>query len=161
MRLASSRAGRTRPASRRTWLSLGSGSPMGDWAAASKWSGRTRQRRRWARRSSVSPSTIPTRRVLARRTIMASEGTGAGARARSTASESLSVVALGALRLIQRWPGLLAIPVSYAIAASVLYDRRYGYILSAVIAGAVGVLWYASPLRVVEARRRAGRADGD
>jgi len=92
---------------------------------------------------------------------MASEDAGPSARARSTAGESLSVAALGALRLMQRWPGLLAIPISYAIAAAILYDRRYGYILSAVIAGAVGVLWYASPLRVVEARRRShGRADG-
>jgi len=90
---------------------------------------------------------------------MTSGGSAPKGRARSTAIESLSVVALGALRLVRRWPGLLAIPVSYGIAAALLYDRRYGYILSAVIAGAVGVAWYASPLRVVEARRRdRGRA---
>ncbi len=86
---------------------------------------------------------------------MASDGASPTARARSTAVESLSVAALGAWRLVQRWPGLLAIPISYAIAAALLYDRRYGYIVSALIAGAVGVVWYASPLRVVEARRRA------
>ncbi len=90
---------------------------------------------------------------------MASDGANPTARARSTAVESLLVVAIGAWRLVQRWPGLLAIPISYAIAATILYDRRYGYILSAVIAGAVGVAWYVSPLRVVEARRRErGRA---
>ena len=50
---------------------------------------------------------------------------------------------------------MLAIPVSYGIAAAVLYSRPYGYILSALIAGAVGAGWYASPLRSVEARRRA------
>lgn len=50
---------------------------------------------------------------------------------------------------------MLAIPISYGIAASALYGRSYGYILSALIAGAVGVGWYASPLRSVEARRRS------
>lgn len=82
-------------------------------------------------------------------------GTVAPPPRRSTALESLSVVALGAVRLLQRWPGLLAVPVSYGIAAAVLYERSYAYILSAVIAAVVGVAWYASPLRRVEARRRA------
>ena len=72
----------------------------------------------------------------------------------STALGSLSVVALGAVRLVQRWPGLLAVPVSYGVAAAVLYEHSYAYILSAVIAAVVGVGWYASPLRRVEARRR-------
>lgn len=91
---------------------------------------------------------------------MAAGGTGGAATARSTALESLSVVALGAVRLVQRWPGLLAVPVSYGIAAGVLYGRSFGYVLSAVIAAAVGVIWYASPLRVVEARRRARSRTG-
>jgi hypothetical protein len=65
------------------------------------------------------------------------------------------MVALGAGRLVHRWPGLLAVPISYGIAAAALYQHAYAYILSAVIAGAVGVGWYASPLRQIEARRRA------
>jgi hypothetical protein len=72
-----------------------------------------------------------------------------------TAAESLSVVAAGAGRLVRRWPGLMAIPVSYGIAAAALYDVSYAWILSAVIAGGVGVVWYLSPLRQIEARRRA------
>jgi len=73
---------------------------------------------------------------------------------RTTAVESLSVVALGAGRLVRRWPGLLAVPVSYGIAGTVLYDSRYGYIVSAVIAFAVGFFWYASPSRRIEERWR-------
>jgi len=75
---------------------------------------------------------------------------------RSSAGESLVLVAVGAGRLARRWPGLLAIPISYAAAAAGLYDHSYGYIISALIAGAVGVGWYVSPLRGIEARRRAG-----
>jgi hypothetical protein len=86
---------------------------------------------------------------------VAAGGTGDPTTGRSTARESLSLVALGAARLVQRWPGLLAVPISYGIAAAVLYGRSFGYVLSAVIAAAVGVIWYLSPLRVVEARRRA------
>jgi hypothetical protein len=90
----------------------------------------------------------------------ATDGTGARAGGRSAGLESLSVVALGAKRLIARWPGLASVPVSYGIAAACLYDHAYGYIISAVIAGAVGVGWYASPLRGLEARRRDGRPAG-
>ncbi len=91
---------------------------------------------------------------------MAAGATDAHAHGRSAALGSLSVVALGVARLAERWPGLLAVPVSYGIAAAALYDRSYGYILSALIAGAVGVGWYSSPLRKIEARRRARpRAD--
>jgi len=86
---------------------------------------------------------------------MPTSGTSSHPGRRSTAAESLSVLALGAGRLLRSWPGMLAIPVSYGIAAAVLYSRPYGYILSALIAGAVGAGWYASPLRSVEARRRA------
>jgi hypothetical protein len=86
---------------------------------------------------------------------MGTGGTDAAGAGRSTALESLSVVALGAGRLAGRWPGLLAVPISYGVAAAVLYDHSFGYILSAVIAAAVGVIWYASPLRLLEARRRA------
>ena len=74
---------------------------------------------------------------------------------RSTALESLSLTAVGAGRLVRRWPGLLAIPVSYGAAAAGLYGHSYGYILSAVIAAGVGVAWYGSPLRRIEAKRRA------
>jgi hypothetical protein len=86
---------------------------------------------------------------------MGTGGTDAPSAGRSTALESLSVVAVGAGRLAGRWPGLLAVPISYGIAAAALYGRSFGYILSAVIAAAVGVIWYASPLRLLEARRRA------
>lgn len=88
------------------------------------------------------------------------DGTGARSRGRSAGLESLSVVALGATRLIARWPGLASVPVSYGIAAACLYGHSYGYIISAVIAGAVGAGWYGSPLRELEARRRDGRATG-
>ncbi len=86
------------------------------------------------------------------------EKTASPASMRSAAIESLSVTAAGAGRLVRRWPGLLAIPVSYAIAAATLYQHAYSYIVSALIAGVVGALWYASPLRRVEARRRARSA---
>jgi hypothetical protein len=91
---------------------------------------------------------------------MAAQAAEGPAARRSVAAESLSVVALGAGRLVLRWPGLLAIPVSYAIAAALLYSHAYGYILSAVIAGAVGMGWYGSPLRKLEARRRDRESPG-
>ena len=52
------------------------------------------------------------------------EKTASPASMRPAAIESLSVTAAGAERLPRRWPGLIAIPVSYAIAAATPTSTR-------------------------------------
>ena len=83
-----------------------------------------RTRRPPAPPSSAFPSTTPTRPVPGRRPWQRAVPADRRNRSIDGRDESLSVVALGAGRLVQRWPGLLAVPVSYGIAAAALYGTR-------------------------------------
>jgi hypothetical protein len=61
---------------------------------------------------------------------------------------------LGAGRLVWWWPGLVVVALAYAAVAAGLFDQPYPNLWGVIAAIAVGVAWYASPLRRLEARRR-------
>lgn len=63
-------------------------------------------------------------------------------------------LATGALRLVWWWPGLVATVVAYAAVAAGLTGEAYPNLWGALAATVVAALWYASPLRSAEARRR-------
>jgi hypothetical protein len=74
---------------------------------------------------------------------------------RQVAVASLRRAVLGAGRLVWWWPGLLVVVLAYAAVAAGLFDRPYPNLWGAIAAIVVGAAWYASPLRRLEARRRA------
>lgn len=64
------------------------------------------------------------------------------------------------LRGVRDWPGVGACALAYAATAAGLYQRPEVQLFGLLAALAVGIAWYASPLRIWEAgwRRRAGRS---
>jgi len=87
----------------------------------------------------------------------------AGAAAEGRVSVTvLRVVASGAVRLLWWWPGLVVVMAAYAAVAIGLYHDSYPNLWGGLAAAVTAAMWYGSPLRAREARRRqrlrAGRA---
>ena len=73
---------------------------------------------------------------------------------REVAVESLRRTVLGAGRLVWWWPGLVVVALAYAAVAAGLFARSYPNLWGGLAAMVVGTVWYTSPLRRLEARRR-------
>jgi hypothetical protein len=73
---------------------------------------------------------------------------------REVAGESLRRAVLGARRLVWWWPGLVVVALAYTAVAVELFGNSYPNLWGGVAAIVVGTVWYASPLRRLEARRR-------
>lgn len=79
---------------------------------------------------------------------------------RPVAATVLSSVVRGGGRLVWWWPGIVVVLVAYAAVAIGLYDHSYSNLWGGLAAAIVAGAWYGSPLRGLEARRRARlRAD--
>lgn len=70
------------------------------------------------------------------------------------AGKSLRRALLGAGRLVWWWPGLVVVALAYAAVAVGLFAQSYPNLWGGLAAIVVGTVWYASPLRRLEARRR-------
>lgn len=69
-----------------------------------------------------------------------------------------ALVGLGRIALF--WPGMVVLVLAYAAVAGGLYGHSYSNLWGALAATVVGVAWYLSPLRRVEARRRKAPSTG-
>lgn len=74
---------------------------------------------------------------------------------RPIATTVTSSVARGGLRLLWWWPGVVVVIVAYAAVAIGLYDHSYSNLWGGLAAAVVAAAWYGSPVRRIEARRRA------
>lgn len=77
----------------------------------------------------------------------------------ATAGHSIGRAARGAAVVVRSWPGLVATVVGYAVVAVAVAaiagpQMAYPQLVAIVVATAIGVGWYASPLRRWEANRR-------
>lgn len=76
----------------------------------------------------------------------------------AVAAGSAQRIAVGIVRGIRGWPGLVVVVAAYAATAGGLHNQRYPQLLGALAALVVALLWYGSPLRRWEAQRRARAA---
>lgn len=85
----------------------------------------------------------------------ATDDVGASVRQAPVARTVLGSVARGGARLVYWWPGLVVVLVAYAAVAIGLYRHSYSNLWGGLAAAVVAAAWYGSPVRRIEARRRA------
>jgi hypothetical protein len=86
-------------------------------------------------------------------------GPGAGAQADKVESAALvpavgRIVATGAARLVWLWPGIVVTLAVYAAVALSVYHDSYPNLWGGLAAAVAATLWYGSPMRRLEGRRR-------
>jgi hypothetical protein len=73
---------------------------------------------------------------------------------RAVVGETARRVARSARRLISWWPGIGLVVVAYVAVTLALLAHSYPNLWGALAAVVVGAVWYATPLRHLESRRR-------
>ena len=67
----------------------------------------------------------------------------------------LRIIAAGAGRVLLWWPGIVVVLAVYVVVAVGLYHHLYPNLWGGLAATIAALVWYGSPMRNYEARRRS------